>query len=255
MREWRLVPYNEYSVFLNMAIDEAMLVLRAEGAIPDTVRFYKIRPSAVTMGYFQSVTEDVNTKRCSALRLPIVRRITGGGAVYHDAEGEITYAVVASEKSPSMPRNIAESYRVICGGIVQALRRLGLEAEFKPINDVVIGGKKVSGSAQTRRRGAVLQHGTLLYDTDIDTLASVLLVPREKLEDKRITSIKERVTTVSRALGRKVSDREVVNALVEGFSEALNARFVESGLTERELRLAEKLVGERYSRDEWNYMI
>ena len=178
-----------------------------------------------------------------------MRRITGGSSVYHDANGEVTYAVVASEKL--FPRDVAESFAVICRGIVYALRELGLKAELAPINDVVVGKKKISGSAQVRREGALLQHGTLLYNTDLEILARVLRAPKAKLASHGVKSIYERVTTVSRELGRKVSREEVIEALKKGFSKALNITLTEGELTEKELKLATRLRDERYSREEW----
>lgn len=238
-----------------MAIDEAMLLLRAQEAVPDTLRLYRFKASAVTIGYFQSARESVNLEVCDRLGLRVVRRPTGGGAVYHDAEGEIIYAVVASEDNPLISDDIAKSYETICKGLVLAIKSLGLEAEFEPVNDVNVKGRKVSGSAQTRRGGVVLQHGTLMYDTDIDVLASVLPVPLEKLTDKGILRIEERVTTISRALGREVSYAKVIEALKRGFAKALDASFRKGVLMDRELQLAGKLVETKYGRDAWNFVI
>jgi len=253
MRPWRLVYLNEYDGRWNMAIDEAMLILRARNRIPNTLRLYVFKPSAVTVGYFQSPMEEVNIDYCKKRRIAIVRRITGGGAVYHDERGEVTYAIVVDERDA--PKDIIESYRFFCGGLVEALKVLGLAAEFRPINDILISGRKVSGSAQTRRRGAILQHGTLMYDTDISVLAVVLKVVPEKLKDKGASKLEERVITVSKALGRKVGRDEVVKAMIKGFSKALSVDFEEGELTREELELAEKLVREKYSLDKWNFMV
>lgn len=255
MHGWRLVCHNEFDGPWNMAIDEVMLSLRARKAVPDTLRLYRFEPSSVTIGYFQSAQESVNLAACDEHGLQVVRRPTGGGAVYHDTDGEITYAVVASKDDPLIPDDIAKSYETICKGIVLAMRSLGLEAEFEPVNDVSVKGRKVSGSAQTRRHGAVLQHGTVMYDTNIDVLASVLPVPLEKLTDKGVLRIEERVTTISRALGREVRYDEVMDALVKGFAEALNASLRKGVLTDQELQLAEKLVRTKYAQDSWNFMV
>ena len=253
MRPWRLVYLSEYDGYWNMAIDEAMLILRARNRIPNTLRLYVFKPSAVTVGYFQSPMEEVNIDYCKKHGIAIVRRITGGGAVYHDERGEVTYAVVVDERDA--PKDIIESYKFFCGGLVEALRVLGLAAEFRPINDILISGRKVSGSAQTRRRGAILQHGTLMYDTDISVLAVVLKVVPEKLKDKGVSKLEERVITVSKALGRKVGRDEVAKAMIKGFSKALGVDFEEGELTREELELAEKLVREKYSLDKWNFMV
>lgn len=247
MVKWRLI-INEGDVYWNMAFDEAMLILRDRGEIPNTLRLYVFKPSAVTIGYFQRVVDAVDLDFLRENGIPFTRRITGGGSVYHDEAGEITYSVVASIDDIST--DVMESYRIICGGIVYAAREFGLSAEFRPVNDVVIGGRKFSGSAQTRRRTALLQHGTFMYATDIDTLARCLRVPREKLAAHGVKSIYERVTTVSRELGRRVAREEAIRALVRGFEKALGVEFVEASPTTRELELAESLVGKYRSR-EW----
>lgn len=244
---WRLI-IDENNVYRNMAIDEALLILKDREAIPNTIRLYVFNPSAVTIGYFQRVDDSVNLEFLKANNIDFTRRISGGGSVYHDANGEITYSVIASISDISY--NISESYRIICSGIINAIGEFGLKAEFVPINDVVINGRKVSGSAQSRRKSALLQHGTLMYRTDLNILASTLKAPKEKLRDHKATSIFERVTTISNELGRVVGKDEVINALIKGFSKALNADFVRGWYTDEEVELANKLVS-KYKSDEW----
>ena len=177
-----------------MAIDEAVCEAVASGKSLPTIRFYTWLPSAVSIGYFQSLIDEVDVSVAKELSADIVRRRTGGGAVYHDAKGEITYSVIAPE--PIMPDGIRESYQVICGWVIESLKNIGIGAEFKPINDIIANGKKISGNAQTRRNGVLLQHGTLLYDLDVRTMFTLLKVPKEKISDKMIQSVGERVTKV-----------------------------------------------------------
>jgi len=234
----------------NMALDEALLNGVNRGVSPPTLRLYVFSPSAVTIGRFQRVREVVDLERAADLGVDVVRRITGGGAVYHDERGEVTYSIVSPISE--FPGSVVDSYRRICAGLVRALEIMGLSAEFAPINDVVIGGKKVSGSAQVRRGGALLQHGTLMYATDLDTLASLLRPPREKLRAKGLADVRARVTTVSIELGREVTRAEVEDAMIRGFSEALGAEVEEGDLLEGEEVEARRLALERYGREEWN---
>ena len=250
MKRIRLV-IDEGSATYNMAMDEAMLLLRGLGVIPDTLRLYVFKPSAVTIGYFQSVSKSVNLDYIRSNNIALVRRPTGGGAVYHDFNGEITYAIVMS--ASSVPTDLVDSFRFLTGGVVEAARILGAPAEFKPLNDVVISGKKFSGQAQLRRLGAVLQHGTFMYRTNLDVLAKSLLAPTIKLKDKKISSIRERVTTISEYLGRELSREEVLEALIKGFSKSLNVEFFEDSPKEVELTLAKSLEWKYMSR-EWNYL-
>ncbi|MHC1599114.1 MAG: lipoate--protein ligase family protein [Candidatus Methanofastidiosia archaeon] len=198
-----------------MSIDEALLEARLAGEMDDTIRFYQFSPSAVSIGYFQSMRSQVHDGACIKNRINIVRRMTGGGAVYHDNQGEITYSIVM-KISPKI-REIVHSYEQICGGIVEGLGIIGINARFSPINDVLVGDKKISGSAQTRRNGILLQHGTLMYGTDIKMLANVLNVSKEKLSDKYVQSVSKRVTTVKIEKGH-VSFEELLSALKEGFA-------------------------------------
>ncbi len=232
----------------SMALDEAVLRLNSEGRSPNTLRFWRWQPSAVSIGYFQSLELEVNLEEARREGIQVVRRITGGGAVFHDTNGELTYSLVCKEED--LPRDILESYRLICGGLVKGLGLLGLEAEFRPVNDVLVRGRKISGSAQTRRWGSVLQHGTILISPDVRLMFRVLRVSPEKLSDKAISSVFERVTTIERELGRKPGFEEVRGAMIKGFEGVLGVGFEEGDLTGEELELARKLAL-KYSSEEW----
>ncbi|MFA4719121.1 lipoate--protein ligase family protein [Pyrococcus kukulkanii] len=247
----RFIPLIVARPEVQMAIDEAIMRARIEGRVPDTVRLYVFKPSSVTIGRFQSVKHDVNLEKARELGIPVVRRITGGGSVFHDEYGEITYSVIIGEDYHPALKNIQESYRFLAGPLVDALKDLGLNAEFSGLNDIVVNGKKISGSAQTRRKGVILQHGTFMYSTRLEVLASVLKVSKEKLKDKGVKSIYERVTTVERE-GIKLSREEAYELLKNSFFRAFP---LEPGeLTDYELELAEKLIEERYGNERWNLM-
>lgn len=248
----RLLKLETNNAFMNMAIDEAVARLRAKERTVDTLRFYRWNPSAVSVGYFQNTAEEVNLKMCRELGVDVVRRMTGGGAVYHDYNGEVTYSLIAREGRLSIPDDIIESYEMICGGIVLALRDLGLNAQFKPINDIQVNGKKISGNAQTRRWGTIIQHGTILVDADIRTMFKVLKVTKEKISDKHIKRVEERVTTINRELKRKIGFGEITEALERGFQKALEYELYEGELTEEEKTLAEELYLKKYTKKEWN---
>ena len=140
---WRVVGLETHDAYFNMAIDEVLLERVSEKLSPPTIRFYRWSPSAVSIGRFQSMEEEVNVEKCREIGVDYVRRITGGGAVYHDNGGEITYSLVAPESE--FPKGIRESYRDICKSIISGLGSLGIKAEFMPINDIIAEGKKISG--------------------------------------------------------------------------------------------------------------
>lgn len=231
-----------------MAMDEALLILREKDLIPNTVRLYIIKPSAATIGYFQRIRDVLDIDYLDKNNINYTRRITGGGAVYHDQFGEITYSITAGIEEVS--KNILESYKKICTAIVTALKELGVDAEYKPINDIVVYGKKISGSAQTRRRKALMQHGTLMYATNIDMLDRILKPPKEKLYSHKARSIRDRVTTLEQILGYKPRKEDVINALIKGFESVFNTTLIRDKYWDEELSLAQSLVS-KYKSHEW----
>lgn len=242
---------------MNMAIDEAVLMTTGTGASPPTLRLYGWTPAAVTIGYFQSLLEEIDLDACKKYGIDAVRRITGGGAVLH--EHEITYSIHIPESSGLVPRGILESYGKICEGIIKGLASLGLTAKFVPLNDIVLHEptsgllKKISGNAQTRRGNIILQHGTILLKVDVEKMFELLKVPNEKLKGKLIEDVKQRVTSVSWTLGRDIDFEEAFEVFRKGFQETFAGNeFVHSELTEEELNLAKKLYVEKYNCDRWN---
>ncbi|MFW9787911.1 MAG: biotin/lipoate A/B protein ligase family protein [Candidatus Thorarchaeota archaeon] len=253
MEEFRFIDLETHSAFENMAIDEAVMLAMKEDQLPPTLRLYRWNPSAVSIGTFQGMRDEVDVEFCESSGIDYIRRITGGGAVYHDYEGEVTYSIIIPRGHRLAPADILESYRLLCGGIVSALEYLGINGEFKPINDVDVGGKKVSGNAMTRRHGCTLQHGTTLLDLDVNLMFTILKVPQEKISDKMIADVKERVTSIRDILERDVKIVELQEALKHGFSSALNIELIPGNLTDNELETAVRLATEKYSSNEWNF--
>jgi lipoate-protein ligase A len=245
----RLIDLSYPDPYLNMAVEEAILRAVGEGKAPPTLRLWQ-NGNAVIIGNFQDAAVEVDLEACRELGTAVVRRISGGGAVYHDP-GNLNYALFLSDSDPRIPEEVLASYRYFCNGVIQALASLGLQAEFAPINDIVVGGRKVSGTAQARRHGGVLHHGTLLLSLDIVIMGRVLRVTREQLEKKGVTSVTERVATLEQ-LGHPCTVDEAKMALVEGFTRALGIHFQPGELTRVELELADRLCEEKYSRPEWN---
>jgi lipoate---protein ligase len=235
----RVLETGYNSAALNMAIDEALIENIDETPV---LRIYGWRPAAVSVGYFQSIRDEVNIEKCSEIGVDVVRRLTGGGAVLH--EFELTYSFITKR----YPQNIMESYRWICEAIVTSINRMGFDASFVPLNDIVINGKKVSGSAQTRRKGVLLQHGTLLLNVNVDKMFSILKVPSEKLKDKIIKDVKERVTSLA---GTTFDD--MARCLKTGFAIKFDAELVSDCLSTDEVSRAKWLTERKFSSKEWNF--
>ena len=254
MPSLRLVDSGASAGALNMGIDEAVLRAVAEGSSPPTLRLYSWSPACVTVGYFQSLADEVDLEACRAAGVDAVRRITGGGAVLH--ESEITYSIVLPEGHPLAPPAILDSYRLICAGLVEALRSLGIDASFEPINDIKAGGRKVSGNAQTRKLGCLLQHGTVLLDVDVERMFSLLKVPKEKLSGKLIAEAKERVTCLRSLMGRELGYGEAALALERGFAAAfapLGVGLEHGALRPEERAQGGRIAAEKFSSREWNF--
>jgi len=255
MDTWRLLPLETNDAFMNMAIDEAILTARVAGQVPNTLRFYRWQPSAVSVGKNQNPETELYLEACKKLGVDLVRRISGGGTVYHDFEGEVTYSVTA-KTSDLGTADITTAYFKIYEAITDALRLLGVPADFssgdaKNCPNLTVNGKKISGSSQTITRGVVLQHGTVLRSVDLPKMFQLL-----KFKDLSCILAadigKRKITSIENELGHKISPDTVANALAQGFKAILKIHLEPSQLTPAEVELAKKLYKEKYSTKEWN---
>jgi len=256
MSSWRLLKLETHNAYTNMAIDEAILTARIKNLVPNTIRFFRWNPSAVSIGKFQNIKNEVHLEKCKKYGVNVVRRITGGGTVYHDTEGEITYSVTANKKDLKAD-NITEVYRKIYAGIEEALKILGINADFEGGNtktcpNLTVSGKKISGSAQSHKKGVVLQHGTLLTDVNLEEMFTLLRVPWAKTCMEVVNVAKDKITSIKKEAGKNVTIKEVEQALIQGYQRALKTELVEGKLIPYEHELTEKLYKERYSKDDWN---
>ena len=233
----------------NMGLDEAVLESVSAGIAMPTLRLYAWRPAAVSIGFFQGLEEEVDVEACRSRGIGVVRRITGGGAVFH--QDELTYSVILPETHPLAPASILKSYGTLCSGVISGLDELGIEAEFAPINDIVATGRKVSGNAQTRKSHCLLQHGTVLLSVDVDLMFDLLKVPSEKAKGKLIADVKARVTGASDLVGREISFAEAETAMILGFAKALEMEFSEEAPTAAEIARAEEIARAKFADPVW----
>ena len=257
MDAWRLLKLETYNAFVNMAIDEAILRARIAERVPNTLRFYRWKPSAVSIGKFQKPENEVYLDNCRRLGVDVVRRISGGGTVYHDAEDEVTYSLIAKTEDLGVT-DIAAVYARIYAGIADALRLMGITADFnegdaKNCPNLTVKGKKISGSAQAHKSGIVLQHGTLLLNVDLERMFTLLRVPWAKTRVEVVEVAKNKHTSIKSELGHAVSAETANNALSVGFKNAFGIQLTEGELTPFERELAEELCREKYATDDWNF--
>jgi len=248
---WRLLDTGALPAAHNMALDNVILTARSRELIPNTVRFLQFSPHCALVGYHQEVGLEVEEEYCRQHGIEINRRITGGGNLYWD-EGQLGWEVYARKDTPGIPKRLEEIYRLMCECAVKGLSRLGVNAAFRPQNDIEVGGRKICGSGGTGIGDAFMYQGSMLTDFDVDTMIRCLKLPLKKLEDKQVQSFKERVTCLKEVLGRLPSISVIKQALVEGFAEGLNIKLETGGLTDQE----RQLMGEqlpRFQSEEWIY--
>lgn len=218
------------------AVDQAVLEARGTGSVPDTLHLYRRSVPTVSLGYFQRAEESVDLELAREKGVSIVKRVSGGSAIFTDPSQWIYAVVLGGNEVPEAP---AESYPIICQGVIEALASLGITSQWRSLNDVTVRGRKISGSAQTRKHGAVLQHGTLLVSTDLDLMIRLLLQRKDKT--RGVTDM----TTVERELGRHVDMGDVRDAMVSGFAKALHRTPAYAPLTHEEMKRTGEIVSGR----------
>jgi lipoate-protein ligase A len=247
--EWRLLNDGIHEARHHFATEEALARLVDEGHTPPTLRLRQVYP-AVFVGVHQNTRSEVDVAYCQANGIQIVRRMNGGGAVYHEM-GSFCF-------SAFFPRNLfaqgeAELYRLFATPVIRTCEDYGVVAHFQGRNDVLAGDRKIYGSAQFSWYRAFVQSGTFLVNMDFEVMERALTPPALKFEGKSARSIQERVTSLSREVGREVDTREVMDRFANHFADFLGVRLVASYLTSKEQALASELLAVKYSTDEWNF--
>lgn len=247
---WRLLPERPLAPHLNMALDEVLTEQVARGERPPTLRIWGWSGPCVVLGRFQSVRNEVNEAAAAKHGVEIVRRISGGGAMFIEPQGAITWSIYAP-KSLVEGMSFPESYRFFDAWVVDALRDLGVDAWYAPLNDITSSGGKIGGAAQARRGAAVLHHTTMAYDMNMPLMLDVLRVGREKLSDKGVASADKRVGPIRQqtALPRQ----DVIAHMVSSFRDRFGLE--DDQLLPDELEEAKRRVVERFSRRDWTHYL
>lgn len=246
---WRLVDSGAVSPEYSAASDEAIVNARRTGSVPNTVHFYTRDSPTISIGYNRSVEKSVFTEEAARRNVKVIRRFSGGSAVFTD-RGQLIFALVLD--ASLLPSDIIESYEKVCRAVIRGLSILGIKAEYKPVNDILVGGKKISGSAQLRRGGVVLHHGTMLVDTDLESMAAVLKPPQSKKDDQ---SVMNHVTSLREATGEAPDMQVLKRALVKGISGAFSVTLHPGSLTTHEIADIEALIEGKYGSRDWNWKI
>jgi lipoate-protein ligase A len=246
---WRLLDTGELPAADNMALERVILTARSCNLIPNTLHFLQFSPHCALVGYHQAVELEIEEDYCREHGIDINRRISGGGSIYMD-EGQLGWEIFALKNTPGIPKRLDDMYRLMCESVVNGLSRMGIDARYRPLNDIEIGGRKISGTGGTEMGNALLYHGTLLTDFNVDTMIACLKLPLKKLEDKQIRSFKERVTCLKEVLGYVPPLPDIKKAMARGFAEVLNVELMPGALTgEEETLMAGELP--KFRSAEW----
>ncbi|MDI7742227.1 biotin/lipoate A/B protein ligase family protein [Lysinibacillus fusiformis] len=272
--KWYFINSGPCSPSYNMALDEALLDMHSQGEIPPVIRFYEWNPATLSIGYFQSAEKDIDFDALKTQQLGFVRRPTGGRAVLH--ESELTYSIIVTEEYPNMPATVTEAYRVLSEGLLVGFQNLGLDAYFsipdteekqadlkKPKSavcfdapswyELVVEGKKVAGSAQTRQKGVILQHGAILLDLDEEKLLSVFKFSSPEAKERMRRKLPEKAVAINQLTDMEITIPQCIKAFKEGFEQALEIELVPYELTEEQLQYVKTLEETKYLNDEWNF--
>ena len=265
---WRCIITPPAEGSWNMALDEALLEKIGSEEGQSVLRLYAWEPGCISLGYAQPVS-DINQLEREKFGWGIVRRPTGGRAVLHI--DELTYSVIASKSEPRVQGSIIESYRRLSLALLEALHRIGLDAQADkeydlpegsqknapvcfevPSNyEITVGSKKLIGSAQARKHKGVLQHGSLPLYGDITRILDVMNFESEDKKQRAKSKLLEHATTVETILGHRVPYDEVARAFYTAFSDVLNIEFEFTQSTQEEINRAHELEDEKYKNPAW----
>jgi len=275
---WRVITDVARPGALNMALDEALLTAHATGDLPPTLRLYAWDPPCMSLGYFQRATAEVDLAACAAAGVDVVRRPTGGRAVLH--EHELTYSIVV--RQALLPGGVLDTYQVLSQGLLAGLRYLGIKGEqVRPRGrrvgsahpgalapkdedglhaacfdapswyETVVKGRKIIGSAQTRRDGVILQHGSLLLAFDAARLTGLLRVRHAEQRSAIQALLTAKATSVAEVIGRAVRFEEAARAITCGMAAALRLTMFQAGYADEEIKLAKQLYQDKYATEQW----
>lgn len=270
---WNFINTGSKNPYYNMAMDEALLNFVSRGEIDPVIRFYTWNPATLSIGYFQRLQKEIDIDKVKEKGYGLVRRQTGGRGVLHDKE--LTYSVIVPESHPNMPSTVTEAYKIISQGLLEGFKNLGFETYFaiprskeerdklkQPRSSVcfdapswyefVVEGRKIAGSAQTRQKGVILQHGSILQDIDIDDLFDMFKFKNERLKAKMKENFVQKAVAINDISNQHITLNEMENAFEAGFKKGLNIDFKPLELTEKQLEEVQELE-DKYRSEAWMY--
>lgn len=268
METWYLLDTKHEEAHINMAIDEALLLWHSKNEIPPTLRFYGWKKPSLSIGHFQNVDKTIDLSGLKQHNCQLVRRLTGGSAVLHD--DELTYSIIVSEEHPKIPSTVNEAYYELTKGILLGYKYLGVQAQFampqthlrkertavcfeKPaIYELLADGKKLSGNAQTRQHGVLLQHGSIPLSFDIDMLFDLFKYNSEDIRQRQKKKFLHRATSIKELTKKDYTYDDLREAFTKAFKNTLNVKFEKFELSKKQWAFIFELAERKYKTDKWN---
>lgn len=266
---WAFLDTGVLTPAMNMAVDEALLTWHSQGLIPPILRFYEWKPAGLSVGYFQKINGKIDVEAAKRHGFDLVRRQTGGRAVLHDKE--LTYSVIVNEKHENMPSSVTEAYRVISQGLLKGFQHLGIDAGFAIPEgklgqtgsavcfeepswyELIVNGRKAAGSAQTRQKGVILQHGSIPLEVDDETLFDLFIYPNEKVKERAKKTFGDKAVAINDVLEGKVTIDDLRVAFKKGFEEGLDLQFEPLELNESQWQYIRELAKTKYEDEVYTY--
>ncbi|MUK87788.1 octanoyltransferase [Ornithinibacillus sp. L9] len=270
MREdWFFLDSGHQDAAINMALDESLLNWHSKGEIPPTLRFYGWSTPTLSVGHYQRVHDSINFNAMKNYRCQFVRRLTGGSAVLHD--NELTYSIVISEDHPAIPASVREAYYVLSKGLYEGFKNLTITVDYAtPENsekkdrsavcfekaafyEMIVDGKKLSGNAQTRKKGCLLQHGSIPMSMNAKMLYDLFRFPSEKIKQRKLAAFQNKAITVDQLKNKVHTFDMMKNAFYQGFEKGLHINLHPFELSDSRWQEVYHLAETKYRSEEWNY--
>ncbi|RLL42041.1 lipoate--protein ligase family protein [Oceanobacillus piezotolerans] len=267
--DWYFLDSGHLDGAINMALDECLLNWHSKRIIPPTLRFYGWNNPTLSAGQFQKVHRSINFAAIQNYQCQFVRRLTGGSAVLHD--DELTYSIVVSEDHPAIPTSIREAYHILSKGLYEGYKNLGIQVDYAypdressrentavcfekaAFYEMVVDGKKLSGNAQTRKNGVLLQHGSIPMSMNIDMLYNLFQFPSEKIKQRKREAFKTKAITINELTNKNHTYDMMKAAFLEGFKIGLNISLHPFELNENQWDEVHHLAETKYRSDDWNF--
>lgn len=268
---WKFINSGHHDAATNMALDECLLNWHSEGKIPPTLRFYGWSKPSLTIGQFQKTKKTINFDGITKHNADFVRRLTGGSAVLHD--DELTYSIVIKESHPQIPQSVTEAYYILSKGVLEGYKELGIDVNYAiperqmlkdrsavcfektAYYEMIVDGKKISGNAQTRKDGVLLQHGSIPMNINEDMLFDMFKFSSDALRNRQQRSFSKKAISIDSITNQSHTYEMLVDAFLKGFKTGLHIDTEPLVLTDADWQEVSQLANDKYRSNSWNYML